>query len=218
MLRERKASRLSTPSNIGFIVLRFWLVENNQMRKTLLPSGLLLLLLLSSSNAQNRRWRVMKSQKLVAFGVDCAQTESFPSQALSKIVHEAIPPEFRGDPLAHGDLAFTINLQKHGPNVYFVPTVCGASGNCTWLLYTIHPVKYLGKINAQTIYTYQSSQGMPMIIAYGHVSAFEGGLSTYVAKKGKYDRLGDEYDIDTQRKNGHRMPTFLETAKLQCKE
>jgi hypothetical protein len=193
-------------------------MENNQMSKTLLSSGLLLLLLLFSANAQSRRWSVMKSQQLVAFGVDCARKESFPNQALSKIVHEAIPREFRSEALAHGDLAFTINLQKHGPPIYFVPTVCGASGNCAWLLYTINPVKYLGKINAQTIYTYQSPQGMPMIIAYGHVSAFEGGLSTYVAKKGKYDWLGDEYHIDTQRKNGHRMPTFLETAKLQCKE
>ena len=188
------------------------------MRKTLLAIGLLLLSLLSSANAQSRRWRVMKSQKLVAFGVDCARTESFPKQASSKIVHQAIPPEGRGDPLTFRDLAFTINLQKHGPTIYFVPTVCGASGNCTWLLYTINPVKFLGKIGGSYIYTYQSSQGMPMIITYGHVSAFEGGLSTYVAKKGKYRWLGDEYHIDTQRKNGHRMPTFLERAKPQCKE
>jgi hypothetical protein len=197
---------------------RFALMENNQMRKTLLAIGLLLLSLLSSANAQSRRWRVMKSEKLVAFGVDCARTESFPNQELSTIVHQAIPPEDHDDPLTSGDSAFTIKLQKHGATIYFVPTVCGAAGNCDWLLYTINPVKYLSKINAQTIYTYQSSQGMPMIIAYGHVSAFEGGLSTYVAKKGKYRWLGDEYHIDTQRKNGHRLPTFLEKAKPQCKE
>ena len=160
----------------------------------------------------------MKSQKLVAFFFDCARTESFPTQALSKIVHQAIPPDRRGDPLAGGDSAFTIKLQKHGPTIYFVPTVCGAAGNCAWLVYTINPVKYLGKINAQTIYTYQSSQRLPMIIAYGHVSAFEGGLSTYVARKGKYEWLGDDYSISTEKKNGHRMPTFLKTAKLQCKE
>lgn len=188
------------------------------MRNTLLPIGLLLLLLLSSANAQNRRWRVMKSQKLVAFFFDCATTESFPNQELSKIVHEAIPPDRRGDTDAGGDSAFTIKLQKHGATIYFVPTVCGASGNCNWLLYTINPVKYLGKVNAQTIYTYESAQGMPMIITYGHVSAFEGGLSTYVAKRGKYIWLGDEYHIDTEKKNGHRMPAFLKTAKLQCKE
>jgi hypothetical protein len=183
------------------------------MRKTLLPIGLLLLLLLSSANAQSRRWRVMKGQKLVSFSMDCARTESFPKQALSRIVRQAIPQEDRGEPFAGGDSAFTIKLQKQGPTVYFVPTVCGASGNCTWLLYTINPVKYLGKIIGRDIYTYQSSQGMPMIITYGHVSASEGGLSTYVANKGKYRWLGDDYHI-----YGGRLPAFLKTAKPQCEE
>lgn len=184
------------------------------MRKTLLLT--LLLSLVCSVNAQSRRWREMKSQKLIAFGLDCTSTESFPKQALSKIVHQAIPPEDRDYPFAFRELAFTFKLQKHGPTVYFVPTVCGASGNCTWLLYTINPVKHLGKIIGQYIYTYQSLHGMPMIIVYGHVSGFEGDLSTYVANKGKYRWLGDEYHIDTQREHGNRMPTFLEKAKPQC--
>ena len=57
-----------------------------------------------------------------------------------------------------------------------------------------------------------------MIVTYGHVSAIEGDLSTYVFNRGKYLWLGDHYHIETERQGGHRMPTFLETAKPQCKE
>jgi hypothetical protein len=63
----------------------------------------------------------------------------------------------------------------------------------------IKPLKYLGEINGQYIYTYQSADVLPTIITYGHISASEGGLSTYVANKGMYQRFGGEYWIDAQR-------------------
>jgi len=161
---------------------------------------------------------MMKTQKLITFDWNCSRKESFPDQALGKTVHRAIPPEDRGGPMTYGDRAFTIRLRKRGPTVYFVPTVCGATGNCTWRLYTISPAKYLGEISGQYIYTYQSRRGMPVILTYGHMSASEGILLTYSLKSGKYKWFGDKYPVDYQRLNGHRMPRFLEKAKRQCKD
>jgi hypothetical protein len=192
--------------------------HSNALTKTLLGIALLFLLLSVAANAQNHRWRSLESRKLITFDFNCARTDSFPNAALSKIVQSAIKPEFRGGPTTYGDQAFATTLQIHGASIYFVPTVCGATGNCTWRLYAINPLKYLGEINGQYIYTYQSSTTLPTIVTYGHISASEGGLSTYVANKGKYRRLGGEYRIDAQRLNGHRMPEFLETAKPQCKD
>ena len=188
------------------------------MIKLLLGTILLGLSLAPEANAQNDRWRSFETQKLITFDFNCARTDSFPNAALSKIVQSSIKPEFRGGPTTYGDQAFATPLQVHGATVYFVPTVCGATGNCTWRLYTIKPTKYLGEINGQNIYTYQSSNGLPTIVTYGHISAAEGGLSTYVANKGQYRPLGGEYHIDTQGLNGHPMPKFLATAKPQCKD
>jgi hypothetical protein len=188
------------------------------MIKAILATVLLGLSLAAGASGQNQRWRSFKTRNLITFDFNCARTDSFPKAALSKIVQSAIKPEFRGGPTTYGDQAFAINLQINGSTIYFVPTVCGATGNCTWRLYAINPVKYLGEINGQYIYTYQSSKGLPTIVTYGHISASEGGLSTYVANKGRYRRLGGEYRIDTQKLNGHAMPKFLETAKPQCKD
>ena len=184
----------------------------------LLGAALLSFLLSVVTNAQNHGWRSLKTRKLITFDFNCARTDSFPNAALSKIVQHAIKPEDRGFPTTYGDRAFAIILQNQGTPIYFVPTVCGATGNCMWRLYAIKPLKYLGEINGQYIYTYQSSNGLPTIVTYGHISASEGGLSTYVADKGKYRRLGGEYRIDAQKLNGHPMPKFLETAKPQCKD
>lgn len=188
------------------------------MIKVLLGTVLLGLTLAPVANAQYRRWRSFESRKLITFDFNCARTESFPKAALSKIIESAIKTEFRGGPTTYGDRAFAIILQIHAPTIYFVPTVCGATGNCTWRLYTVNPLKYLGEINGQYIYTYQSFTDLPTIITYGHISASEGGLSTYVAKKGKYRRPGGEYPIDAQKLNGHPMPKFLETTQPQCKD
>ena len=188
------------------------------MIKLLLGSVLVGLSLAVVANAQNDRWRSFKTQKLITFDFNCARTDSFPNAALGKIVQNAIKPEFRGGPTTYGDQAFATTLQVHGATIYFVPTVCGATGNCTWRLYSIRPTKYLGEINGQYIYTYQSSNGLPTIVTYGHISASEGGLSTYVASKGKYRPLRGEYRIDAQGLNGHPMPKFLEAAKPQCKD
>jgi hypothetical protein len=188
------------------------------MTKTLLGITLLSFSLLTAANAQSDRWRSLKNRKLIAFDFNCARTDSFPKAALSKIVESAIKRNSVGGPTKYGDLAFAIILQIHGATIYFVPTYCGATGNCTWRLYTINPLKYLGEINGQLIYTYQSSTGLPTIVTYGNVSASEGGLSTYIANRGKYRALRGEYRIDPRRFNGHRMPKFLETAKPQCKD
>jgi hypothetical protein len=188
------------------------------MIKVLLGTVLLGWSSAAGTSAQNQRWRSFKTRTLITFDFNCARTDSFPNASLSKIVQRAIKSEDRGGPTTYGDRAFALILQNQSSPIYFVPTVCGATGNCTWRLYTIKPLKYLGEINGQYIYTYQSSNGLPSIVTYGHISASEGGLSTYVASKGKYRGLRGEYRIDAQRLNGHAMPKFLETAKPQCKD
>jgi hypothetical protein len=199
-------------------VMPLSLNHSDDMRNVVLGTVLLGVSLAAVANAQNLRWPSLRTQKLITFDFNCARTDSFPNASLNKIVQGAIKSEDRGGPTTYGDRAFAFTLQNQRSPIYFVPTVCGATGNCMWRLYAIKPLKYLGEINGQYIYTYQSSNGLPTIVTYGHISASEGGLSGYVANKGKYRRLGGEYRIDAQKLNGHSMPKFLETAKPQCKD
>jgi hypothetical protein len=197
--------------------MRLPLYDGNGIVRELLITSMLLLMLTATANAQHSRWHALKNRKLITFDWNCAHKESFPNVALSKIVYDAIKPDERGRLGTWGDRAFAFSLRPPGALTYFVPTVCGATGNCTWRLYTVNPVRYLGEISGQFIYTYKSS-GLPIIVTYSHMSASEGILSTYVATDGRYRWPGEDYPIDAQRLNGHSTPTFLERAARQCKD
>ncbi len=178
----------------------------------------ILIIISSPLTAQTHSWLILKNKKLVTFDWNCTQETTFPHQALSKIVNKAIAHESLKDPNVYGNRAFKISLQNNGAFVYFVPTVCGATGNCTWRLYKTSPVKYLGEIAGQYIYTYQSMDMMPMIVTYSHFNAAEGHLHTFQFRKRKYKWRGDSYPIGKMDLNGYDMPDFLKNAPRQCKE
>jgi hypothetical protein len=136
---------------------------------------------------------------------------------LGQILHKAISPDNLGRPATYGDRAYVTKLLNSEQTIYFIPMVCGGTGNCAWRIYAINPVKYLGEVSGQYFYTYQSSEGWPQIVTYTHMSAAEGILATYSFRNGKYKWLGDEYRIDYERLNGHRMPKFLEKDRRMCK-
>lgn len=204
-------------------------VKNMLMRKRTLRVALLLWLLPLSVSAQNPAWEAMKTQNVLNFSFDCVEKAAFPKQALGKIVQQAMRGE-RGETC--GDVSVAIKLQKQGPTVYFVPTVCDKSGNCTWLLFTINPVKSIGEIKGQEIYTYQSSQGMPLIVTVSSVETATDSATrvesistySYVPESGKYKSLGDDHRIEWDAASGRAgatIPTFLRKAKAlmpQCGE
>ena len=193
-------------------------LQGKQMIRKLLFIFLLFLALQSPANAQNFRWPEMRGKKLQTFDWNCSQTKLFPKQSLQQVVLKAIPPDDRGRLGTWGDRAYSLNLISNGSTVYFVPLVCGATGNCSWRLYTTNPVKYLGEVSGQFIYSYQSSKGWPTIITYTHMSASEGILMTYRFRKGRYRWLGDKYPVHYEEWKGNRMPRFLEKAKVMCKD
>ena len=172
------------------------------------------------ANGQSRHWRVMRNQQLITFDLNCSQTKSFPSATLKEVVFRSIKPEDRHR--AWGDRAFILRPLRRAQPIYFVPTVCGATGNCTWRLYAANPVSYLGEIGGQFVYVYRSSRPR-VIVTYTRMGSVEGILATYVFKRGKYRWLGDEYPIGSEiqpglRADGHKMPLFLERAVRQCQD
>jgi hypothetical protein len=172
----------------------------------------------ASVMAQPQKWDALKNKHLITFDWNCATTEAFPQQALGKLVKQALSHESRKDPNVYGERAVRIRLQSKGRFVCFVPIVCGATGNCTWRMYTTSPVKYLGEITGQYIYTYQSVSRMPTIVTYSHFNAAEGHLHTFQFRKRSFQWLGDSYPIGKIDLNGYDLPGFLKNAQPQCRD
>jgi hypothetical protein len=176
----------------------------------------------TSTPAQNRLWHEIKGKPLVKFDWNCASTSTYPKAKLIRLVKAA---QGRGDVVTPAaDRAFAFDLNNDGKPEYFVPLVCGATGNCTWGVFALRPSRFLGTVVGEYIYVHKRTGGWPGMITYDHLSAAEGALHTYVFRKGKYTQAGKNYpigpvnsDLEIQRVPGREAPKFLDRARPACK-
>ncbi len=186
------------------------------------PSAILIVILaslaLQTIEAKNLRWPVMRKKKLVAFDWNCAQPQNFSSKKLRKMALQKIAKEDRHISGIWGDRAFAFKLSAQAPTVYFVPLICGATGNCAWGIFSTNGNRYLGKIWGQFIYTYQGEQGWPQIITNTRMGGDEVILETYEWHKGRYRRLRDVLSIKSEGLAPPKLPRFLQKSQVMCKD
>src|SRR5262249_9766266 len=106
----------------------------------------------ASAVTQNKLWREIKGKPLVKFDWNCASTSIYPKAKLSRLVEVAQKREDASETAP--DRAFAFDLNNDGRPEYFVPLVCGATGNCTWGVFALRPSRFLGTVNGQYIYIY----------------------------------------------------------------
>ncbi len=172
----------------------------------------------SPAQVQNRRWRTIKGKPLVVFDWNCSLPSAYPGKALNRIVQATLKQEGFSGVGTWGDRAFVFDLNRDHKPEYFVPLDCGATGNCTWGVFTLKPLKLLGLIGGQYIYVHKRSGRYPDILTYTHMSASEGIISTFSFRKKKYVWLGDEYPTEVRGGiYGNPIPGFLKKARHGCK-
>lgn len=171
--------------------------------------------------AQSKYWRGVKGKPLVKFDWNCTLPSAYPKAKLERLVNATLRRE-GVEAGAQGDRAFVFDLNGDRKPEYFVPLVCGATGNCTWGIFALNPSKLLGVIGGQYIYAHVRVGGWPDLITYSHMSAAEGALDTWTFKKGRYIGLRGTYAIgynsptDILGLPGHKMPKFLDRARAGC--
>jgi len=195
---------------------------NDHIRRILFLSALTVIIFdHASAVAQNKLWREIKGKPLVKFDWNCATTSVYPKTKLSRLVEVAQRREDSRE--SAPDRAFAFDLNYDGRAEYFVPIVCGATGNCTWGVFALRPARFIGAVNGQYIYIHKRRGGWPNVITYGHLSAVEGALHTYLFRKGRYASFGKGYPIgppnralEIQGGTGRQMPKFLDRALPAC--
>ena len=80
-------------------------------------------------------------------------------------------------------------------------------------------------MNGQYIFVHEHAGLWPRIITYGHLSAIEGVLDTYVFRSGRYRVSGKGYPtgaegrtLEIQNVPARKMPKFLDNARSACKD
>lgn len=197
-------------------------LPDSQMIKTLSKSlaPVLVLMMAAGSpwtvSAQAPGWANLKGQQLVEFDWSCSSPSAYPSAKLNRIVRATMKRMKLSGFGTWGDRAFAFDLNGDHNDEYFVPLDCGATGNCTWGIFSANPVGSLGTFNAQYIYLHRRADGHPDVVVYIHMSASEGILETYRFRQGKYVWLGDKHPTGDGTVSGNEMPVFFKDARPGC--
>ncbi|MCI0388211.1 MAG: hypothetical protein MOB07_05520 [Acidobacteria bacterium] len=119
-------------------------------------------------------------------------------------------------PSTWGDRAVLFQLKQGEAGVLFVPTTCGGTGNCRWLVYDSRTQRFMGELAGQFIFAYKSDAAWPMLVIYTHMSACEGVLARYEFRGNQYRWMGDDYAVSACGLNDTPMPRRLAQAKRLC--
>ena len=185
--------------------------------------SVLVFVLYSVATAQDRHWHQVRGKPLIKFDWNCASPSVYPKRKLGRLVEAVLKGEAADEKLP--DRAFAFDLSRDGKPEYFVPLVCGAVGNCTWGVFALGPARLLGTVNGQYVYLHKRAGRWPHIITYGHLSAMEGVLDTYVFRRGRYALVGKGYPVGAEDRTleiknvpGRKMPRFVDRARPACKD
>lgn len=184
--------------------------------------SLILLLLASGLSlpafAQGRRWREVEAKPLVQFTWACTSPLIYPKARLGRIVR-ATMKRMDFDGYGTGDRAFAFDLNGDSKPEYFVPLYRGATGNVAWGLYSLSPVRQLSLLDGMYIYVHRARGRYPVIFSYTHMSAWEGYITTYRLRKGRYVTTKALFRTDARGSDyGNELPRFITSARPVCEK
>ena len=187
-----------------------------QSRTSFLIAAFVVMSLEFTVVAQSKHWSEIKGKPLVKFDWNCASPSAYPQTKLNRVVKAALRRHAVGGK-TWADRALVFDLNADRKPEYFIPLICGATGNCTWGVFALGPPRLLGIVGGQYVYVHKRAGRWPHLISYTHMSASEGILATYRFRKTQYRWSGDEYPTDVRGGIfGNKVPKFLDKARAAC--
>lgn len=174
-----------------------------------LSASILAVIALSAANAG---WVDVRSPEMkVAIDFDCASGDTFPAAVLRAAARDAAEPLGGTGVRTWADRAFGYDLNNDARPEYFVPLVCGATGNCTWAVFAVGPPRLLGRVEGARLYIHEPGAPWSRITGLS-TSGASGGLVTRYAFDGQ--RYGE---LDAKELDGAELERFIARAvKPDC--
>ena len=164
--------------------------------------------------AANVGWVDVRSPEMkVAISIDCASTGTFPAAVLQAAARDAAEPLSGTGVRTWADRAFGYDLNNDARPEYFVPLVCGATGNCTWAVFAIGPPRLLGRVEGARLYIHEPGAPWSRITGLSTSGTSEGLVTRYAFDGHTYGEL------DAKELDGAALERFLAQAvKLECEQ
>lgn len=139
---------------------------------------------LTSVSATGKRPKVVPV--VARFGGECQGVSFHPSPRLKRLIVKS-RQETR-DPVAGPccDGAFAYDLNGDGKREFFVRLSCGATGNCTWGVFSDNPARRRGVFTAWFFYIHRRTGSWRALSTYTREGGDKGVIATLAYRRGRY--------------------------------
>ena len=120
------------------------------------------------------------------FDFECATPQAFAAGRLAPLAAEAMAAKPAKAGRSWADRAVEADLNTDGAPEFVVPLWCSPTGNCRWAVFGGQPTRSLGQLDASIIRTKASSGKGSVVLAYEHMSAADGIMTTHVLHRGRF--------------------------------
>lgn len=120
------------------------------------------------------------------FGGECQGSSFHPSPRLARLIQNTKLRQTSPCDSPVCDGVFAYDLDGDGRNEYFVRLSCGATGNCTWGIFSERPVRLRGVFIAWFFYIHRRHGSWNALTAYTRVGGNQGVIATLANRRGTY--------------------------------
>ena len=134
-----------------------------------------------SSSATSRSTRVVAK-----FGGECEGAAFQRTSRLAALIRNVKARQNNPCDSTFCDGSFAYDLNGDGRNERFVRLACGATGNCTWGIFSDRPARLLGTFDAWFFYIHRRNGSWNALTTYTREGGDQGVISTLANRRGKY--------------------------------
>ena len=130
--------------------------------------------------------RATASSVVAKFGGECQGARFRPSPRLEKLIQKTKQLETSPCNWSFCDGAFAYDLNGDGKKEYFVRLGCGATGNCTWGIFSDGPAQLRGTFTAWFFYLHGRASAWSPLTTYTREGGDQGVITTLANRRGTY--------------------------------
>lgn len=120
------------------------------------------------------------------FGGECQGTPFQPTRRLASLIRNMKSREDNPCDSAFCGGSFAYDLNGDGRNEHFVRLSCGATGNCTWAIFSDRPAKLRGTFTAWFFYIHRRNASWNTLTTYTREGGDQGVIATLRLRHGRY--------------------------------
>jgi hypothetical protein len=171
-------------------------------------SSFLILACLATPAAATRQTRVVAS-----FGGECEGKPFRPSPTLASMIQRLKQDKRNPCDSKFCDGVFAYDLNGDARQEYFVRLACGATGNCTWGIFSDRPGRLRGTFTAWFFYIHRRTASWNALTGYIREGGVDGVIVRLRSRNGTYVQTSERADHGY---SGHYQPFLNRMGIPKC--